>query len=122
MMRRRAQKHLSMLAAAALVSGALAASAPAAEDKDKMEEAGVRLGVSAGNLLFVPLKAIAVSMGAFSGALSLVLMGGNDEVTRQVWRDTLRGPYVITPELARKAIGERPELEMNNGDMPSLPQ
>jgi hypothetical protein len=39
-------------------------------------------------------------------------MGGDDEVTRQVWRDTLQGPYVITPELARKAIGERPELEI----------
>jgi hypothetical protein len=79
--------------------------------EEPIEKAGVTIGSTVGNLLFVPLKAISVSMGALTGALSLVLMGGDDEVTRQVWRDTLQGPYVITPELARKAIGERPELE-----------
>lgn len=80
--------------------------------EEPIEKAGVTIGSTVGNLLFVPLKAISVSMGAVTGALSLVLMGGDDEVTRQVWRDTLQGPYVITPELARKAIGERPELEL----------
>jgi hypothetical protein len=39
-----------------------------------------------------------------------VLSGGNEELTKQIWSDTLVGPYVITPELAKKAIGERPEL------------
>jgi hypothetical protein len=80
--------------------------------EETIEKAGVAVGLTAGNMLFVPLKAIALSMGAISGALSYVLMGGNDEVTRQVWRDTLQGPYVITPELAKKAIGERPELNL----------
>lgn len=81
--------------------------------EDKIERAGITIGSTVGNLLFVPLKAIAFTMGAVSGALSLVAMGGNEEVTQQVWRDTLAGPYVITPELARKAIGERPELELH---------
>jgi hypothetical protein len=80
--------------------------------EDGIEKAGVALGSTAGNLLFVPFKAIAVAMGALTSALSLVVTGGNDEVSRQVWRDTLQGPYVITPELARKAIGERPELDL----------
>jgi hypothetical protein len=74
--------------------------------------AGVITAVTAGNMLFIPLKAISFSMGAFSGALSFVLTGGDEEVMRQVWRDTLQGPYVITPELAKKAIGERPELNV----------
>jgi hypothetical protein len=107
---------LSRLLAAALVASSLAVCPARAEDR--IEDAGVALGVSAGNLLFVPVKAIAASMGAFSGALSWVLMGGNEEVTRQVWRDTLKGPYLITPELARKAIGERPEQELNSDGMP----
>jgi hypothetical protein len=51
-------------------------------------------------------------MGALSGALSFVLTGGNEELTRQIWRDTSAGPYIITPELAKKAIGERPELDL----------
>jgi hypothetical protein len=28
-----------------------------------------------------------------------------------MWRDTFEGPYVITPEVARMGIGQRPELE-----------
>jgi hypothetical protein len=39
-----------------------------------------------------------------------VLTGGNADLTRQIWRDTTEGPYLITPQLARKAIGQRPEL------------
>jgi hypothetical protein len=80
--------------------------------EDNIEKAGVITGVTAGNMWFVPLKVMAVSMGALSGALSFVLTGGDDEVTRQVWRDTLQGPYFITPELAKKAIGVRPELNI----------
>jgi hypothetical protein len=95
----------------ALVATSLAVammSAPA-HSQDRAEKAGVAVGVSAGNLWFVPLKAISTSMGLLSGALSFVLTG-NDDLTQQIWRDTLQGPYIITPEIAEKAIGERPEL------------
>jgi hypothetical protein len=103
------QRRIAISALAALIWSALAMPLRAEE---KIEKAGVAVGLTAGNLLFLPLKAISVSMGALTGALSIVLMGGDEEVTRQVWRDTLQGPYVITPELARKAIGERPELNL----------
>ena len=101
--------HIAILAFAALLPNLVRAESWGAEEP--IEKAGVAVALTAGNLLIIPLKAISVSMGALTGALSLVLTGGNDEVTRQVWRDTLRGPYVITPQLANKAIGERPELE-----------
>jgi hypothetical protein len=78
--------------------------------EEAIEIAAVDVGVTAGNLIFVPAKAISVSMGMISGALSFVLTGGNADLTRQIWRDTTEGPYLITPELARKAIGNRPEL------------
>jgi hypothetical protein len=103
-------RTLVAIVASALLSSLTPATALRAEEKS--EKAGVAVGLTAGNVLFVPLKAISVSMGALSGALSFVLMGGDDEVTKIVWRDTLRGPYAITPELARKAIGERPELDL----------
>jgi hypothetical protein len=76
-----------------------------------VEKAGVAVGVTAGNLWFVPIKAITVTIGAMSGALSYVVTGGNRELTEQIWRDTLQGPYLITPELARASIGRRPEIE-----------
>ena len=78
--------------------------------EDTIEKAGVAVGVTAGNLWFVPIKAITVGIGAISGALSYVVTGGNAELTQQIWSDTTDGPYLITPELARKAVGQRPEL------------
>jgi hypothetical protein len=78
--------------------------------EEAIEKAGVAVGVTAGNMLVIPAKAISTSMGLLFGSLSLLLSGGNTELTRQIWRDTTEGPYLITPEVARKAIGERPEL------------
>jgi hypothetical protein len=77
---------------------------------DAIETAGVVTGVSVGNMWFLPLKAISMSMGALSGALSFVVTG-NGDLTKQIWQDTLQGPYVITPELAHTSVGQRPELE-----------
>jgi hypothetical protein len=78
--------------------------------EDAIEYAGVGVGLTAGNMLFLPIKAIEVSMGVLSGALSFLVTGGNADLTKQIWRDTTEGPYVITPNVARMAVGERPEL------------
>ena len=78
--------------------------------EDVIEKAGVATGVSAGNILFLPIKAISVSMGAISGALSFIVTGGNADLTQQIWRDTQQGPYIITPEVARMSVGQRPEI------------
>jgi hypothetical protein len=78
--------------------------------QEPIEIAAIDVGVTAGNLVFLPAKAISVSMGLASGALSFLLTGGNADLTRQIWRDTTEGPYLITPDVARKAIGQRPEL------------
>jgi len=79
--------------------------------EDTIEKVGVAVGVTAGNMWFLPIKAITMSVGAISAALSYVVTGGNAELTQQIWSDTQQGPYVITPELARTAIGRRPEIE-----------
>ena len=97
-----------MLIALVLILSSLAPTCLRAEDT--IEKAGVAVGVTAGNLWVVPLKAVSAINGIFSGALSFIVTGGNLSLTQQIWQDTLQGPYVITPELAHKAIGERPEL------------
>lgn len=76
---------------------------------DVIEKAGVGIELTAGNLVFLPAKAISTSMGLASGFLSFLLTG-NADLTTQIWQDTTQGPYVITPELAKKSVGERPEL------------
>lgn len=77
--------------------------------EDAIETAGETVGMTVGNVLFLPVKAISVSIGAVSGALSYILTG-NADLTRQIWQDTTQGPYLITPEVAKQAVGERPEL------------
>ena len=79
--------------------------------ESSQETAGIGVGLTAGNMWFVPIKAISVVIGLTGGALSYVLTGGDTELTRQMWQDTTAGPYLITPDLARKSIGERPELK-----------
>src|SRR5689334_1106801 len=96
------------LAAAARLAWICFAAAPAMAE-DAMETAGVGIGVTLGNVLFLPIKAISVTMGALAGGLSLALTG-NTELSKQIWRDTTQGPYLITPEVARTAVGQRPEL------------
>lgn len=89
---------------------ALWAAPPAVlQAEETVEKAGVAVGVTAGNMLFLPIKAITIAVGALSGALSFVVSGGDTEVATQIWRDTAQGPYVITREVATSAIGDRPE-------------
>jgi hypothetical protein len=78
---------------------------------DAIEKAGVGVGVTAGNALLIPAKAVSVINGILTGGLSFILTGGNLSLTQQIWQDTLQGPYLITPEVAKKAVGQRPELE-----------
>jgi len=77
--------------------------------EDALETAGIATGVTAGNMWFIPAKAVSVSIGALSGALSFLLTG-NADLTKQIWEDTFQGPYLITPDVAKQAVGERPEL------------
>ena len=80
--------------------------------EDVIEKAGVATGVTVGNSIAVPLKAVTMVIGALSGVLSFIVTGGNTELTQQIWQDTFQGPYVVTPELARMSVGQRPELDL----------
>jgi len=105
---------MAKLVLATVVALVLASLAPQTlRAEDNIEKAGVAVGVSAGNMWFLPIKAIVMSVGAVSGALSYIVTGGNTELTQQIWRDTQQGPYLITPEFARTAVGRRPEIEEN---------
>ena len=107
LMLKRTKTKLSMMALGLILSSFIPTVLRA---EDAIETAGEAVGMTAGNLLFLPLKAISVSIGAVSGALSYLVTGGNADLTKQIWQDTTQGPYLITPEMAKKAVGERPEL------------
>ena len=99
--------------ASAVVLMTLTSVAPAhLRAEDVIEKAGVATGVTVGNSIAVPLKAVTMVIGALSGVLSFIVTGGNTELTQQIWQDTFQGPYVVTPELARMSVGQRPELDL----------
>ena len=99
--------------AAATLLLTLASAAPARLPAEEIiEKAGVATGVTVGNTIATPLKAVSMVIGALSGVLSFVVTGGDTEVAKQVWRDTSQGPYLVTPDLARMSVGQRPELEL----------
>jgi len=102
------KKNQLVLALAILTMASLAPNYLRAEDA--IEKTGMAVELTAGNLIFMPLKIFSMAVGAAGGALSYIASGGNADLTKQIWRDTSEGPYIITPELARKSVGQRPLL------------
>lgn len=100
-----------LLATTILITALLAA--PPLSANDPIENAGIGVGLTAGNMWFVPLKTISFFWGLTEGGLSFILSGGNAELTAQIWQDTTRGPYLITPDVAQTAVGQRPELKQD---------
>jgi hypothetical protein len=105
----RHSKKLSRLMTAVTV--VLALSPLPLQAADPIEAAGMGVGLTVGNAMFVPVKALSVGWGLTVGALSFILSGGNADLTAQIWNDVTEGPYLITPDVARTATGERPELQ-----------
>ena len=109
-------KSLHLLAALAIVT-VLAAPVFAENDEQPIDRTAVidrtaaGVGVTFGNAVFVPFKAISAVWGLGMGGLSFIISGGDTELTRQSWRDVTEGPWVITDEFARQSVGTRPEKE-----------
>ncbi len=106
------RKHFRVWTAAITLSLIIASSAfSPVRSEDAIEKAAIGVGVTAGNMWFIPVKAISVSMGLLSSAVSVIFSGGDVDLARQIVKDTTAEPYFINVDLAKKSIGERPELQ-----------
>jgi hypothetical protein len=124
-----AKKHATMIATAialalAIPAGALAqqngngpavvsplqlpgtASAPQAQVPQPQTDPGVNwkgVGVGAGtvvgNALYIPAKLVYGILGGVAGGAGWALTGGNTEVANTIWRSSLGGDYVLTPNM-----------------------
>jgi len=66
---------------------------------------GVGAGAVVGNLVYVPAKLVYGILGGIAGGAGYALTGGNKQVADTIWRSSLGGDYVLTPEMM---TGEKP--------------
>jgi len=59
----------------------------------------------AGNILYVPAKLAYGILGGVAGGAGYVMTGGNQQTANTIWRSTLGGDYILTPEMI---TGEKP--------------
>jgi hypothetical protein len=90
-------------------SGAPAAPSPQVAQPEQSgvnwKGVGVGAGTVAGNILYVPAKLVYGILGGIGGGAGYVLTGGNQQVSDTIWRSSLGGDYVLTPDMI---TGQKP--------------
>jgi len=66
---------------------------------------GIGAGAVAGNVLYVPAKVVYGILGGITGGASYLLTGGNTQTANTIWRSSLGGDYVLTPDMV---AGQKP--------------
>ena len=60
---------------------------------------GIGAGTVVSNLFYVPAKLVYGVLGGIAGGAGYALTGGNKQVADSIWRSSLGGDYVLTPEM-----------------------
>ena len=60
---------------------------------------GVGAGTVLGNVLYIPAKLVYGILGGVAGGAGWALTGGNTQVANTIWRSSLGGDYVLTPNM-----------------------
>ena len=86
-----------------------AASAPASPDQPQVAQptdggvnwkgVGAGAGAVVSNLVYVPAKLVYGILGGIAGGAGYALTGGNKQVADSIWRSSLGGDYVLTPDM-----------------------
>jgi hypothetical protein len=66
---------------------------------------GIGAGTIASNIFYVPAKLAYGILGGIGGAAGYALTGGDKQVANGIWRSSLGGDYVLTPDMM---TGQRP--------------
>lgn len=60
---------------------------------------GAGAGAVVTNLVYVPAKLVYGILGGITGGAGYALTGGNKQVANSIWRSSLGGDYVLTPDM-----------------------
>jgi hypothetical protein len=66
---------------------------------------GVGAGTLGANVFYIPAKLVYGILGGIGGGAGYVLTGGNTQVSDTIWRSSLGGDYVVTPDMIK---GDQP--------------
>lgn len=66
---------------------------------------GIGAGTVAGNIFYVPAKVVYGILGGITGGASYLVTGGNTQTANTIWRSSLGGDYVLTPDMVS---GQKP--------------
>jgi hypothetical protein len=72
---------------------------PPTEAQLTWKSVGSGVGAAASNVLYVPAKLVYGTLGGIAGGAGYALTGGNQRVANTIWRSSLGGDYVITPDM-----------------------
>ncbi len=75
------------------------------ETEVSWKSVGSGVGAVASNVLYVPAKLVCGSLGGIAGGAGYALTGGNIQVADAIWRSSLDGDYIITPDMV---TGDQP--------------
>ena len=68
------------------------------QNESTSNQLGLGLGSFIGTLLYAPVKIGYAALGGVTGGMGWVLTGGDTEVATRVFRPSMRGTYVLTPD------------------------
>jgi len=63
--------------------------------------AGIGAATLLANVGYIPAKTVYGILGGIAGAAGFALTGGNQQTANSIWRSSLGGDYVVTPEMIR---------------------
>lgn len=67
--------------------------------------AGYGAAALLGNVLYIPAKLVYAVLGGIGGGAAFLLTAGNTQTANTIWRSSLGGDYVLTPQMV---AGEQP--------------
>lgn len=90
------------LALALVLGSACPASASDPASNDQNESTANALGLGLGSIVtsffYAPVKVAYAALGGVTGGMGWALTGGDKEVASRVFRPSMRGTYVLTPD------------------------
>jgi hypothetical protein len=71
----------------------------------KAESTASNVGYGAGSVLascvYSPAKLVYALGGGLTGGMAYLITGGNQDVAQKIWTPSVRGTYVITPDMLK---------------------